>query len=427
VKIAFVSYEYPPDTAFGGIATYVQQAARLLAGRGHRVEVFAASDCRVGFFEDGKVGVHLVGEMDRARFADVIEPIFSKRHVLYGFDVIESPEYYADGRSIRQVHPGLAHVVKLHTPSEIIDRSGTAQPQLRGFLSHHTSQTRIIGGAIRRLQSPPRWRPYRPNRLQPSNLYQIEREYAKNCDLVVSPSQALADWAAKEWALDPARVAVVPNPFVPSKGLLNIKRGGTGGVVGFFGRLEQRKGLADLIEAIPRILEAEPKTRFRFVGRPLYHPATLERYDDYLLRKLKRFRSSIELVGACALDQMPEQYGAVDICVFPSIWENFPNVCLEAMAAGRAIVASSAGGMAEMLEGGLHGILVPPKESKALAEGVIHMLRSPDQRVTMGTSARKRLLDTYSIEKVGPQLEQSFEAAITFSNERKPFRNYLHP
>jgi glycogen synthase len=48
MKIAFISYEYPPDTSYGGIATYVKQASQLLCQRGHHVEVFAASPDRCG-------------------------------------------------------------------------------------------------------------------------------------------------------------------------------------------------------------------------------------------------------------------------------------------------------------------------------------------------------------------------------------------
>jgi glycosyltransferase involved in cell wall biosynthesis len=114
---------------------------------------------------------------------------------------------------------------------------------------------------------------------------------------------------------------------------------------------------------------------------------------------------------------MPEQYAAVDICVFPSVWENFPNVCLEAMSAGRAIVASSAGGMAEMLEGGVHGILIPPCNPKVIAEGVIRLLRSRELRQALGASARQRVLSAYSLEKIGPQLEQSYEVAIALNKK----------
>jgi glycosyltransferase involved in cell wall biosynthesis len=244
--------------------------------------------------------------------------------------------------------------------------------------------------------------------------------------LVVSPSKALADWAIREWSIPSSQMMVVPNPYVPSERLLNIPIGGPGNVVGFFGRLEQRKGIADLIEAIPMILRSEPKTRFRFVGGFHNHSGTLERFDVYLKRRLKYFIGAIELVGACSLDQMPDQYRAVDVCIFPSVWENFPNVCLEAMAAGRAIVASSAGGMAEMLEGGVHGILVPPQKPKEIADAVIQMLRSPNLRRAMGISGRQRVLDTYGVEQIGAQLERSFEVAIASNYEKKSFGNHLH-
>jgi glycosyltransferase involved in cell wall biosynthesis len=418
MKIAFVSYEYPPDTAFGGIATYVRQAAMLLAGRGHAVEVFAASPKRSGRFQDGNIGVNLVGEMDRLKFAEVIAPIFSIRHETHGFNVIESPEYNADGRLIRKNHPRLPHVVKLHTPIELLEFSGLARPNWRGWLRHYKVQARMVCGAFRRLQRPLRVQPFCPHRLKLLELHQLEREYAQSCDLLVSPSQALADWTVREWSIPSTRIMVVPNPYVPTKRILDIPVGGAGNIVGYFGRLEHRKGVADLIEAIPLILQAKPDTRFRFVGGIEYHPGTLEKYDVFLKRRLKRFRNSIEILGALPLDQMAEQYAAVDVCVFPSVWENFPNVCLEAMAAGRAIVASNAGGMAEMLEGGLHGILVPPRKPKAIAEGVVHLLRSPDLCRAFGASARQRLLDAYSLEKIGPQLERSFETAIALTHER---------
>ena len=213
---------------------------------------------------------------------------------------------------------------------------------------------------------------------------------------------------------------VVPNPYVPSRQLLDLKaRQDNRLVVGFVGRLEHRKGVTDLVDAIPRILNAEPDTHFRFIGRVLSHPGTLEPFDAFVGRKLRRSQDKVRIVGASSLDEMPREYSLLDICVFPSIWENFPNVCLEAMAAGRAIVASQAGGMAEMLEGGAHGILIPPREPKAIAEGVVRLLRSPDLRHSMGARARQRVLTAYNGETVGPQLERSLETAIALSQTNR--------
>ena len=67
---------------------------------------------------------------------------------------------------------------------------------------------------------------------------------------------------------------------------------------------------------------------------------------------------------------MHKEYAKVAVCVFPSIWENFPNVCLEAMSAGRGIAASWNGGMAEMLDAGHCGLPFPPNSPQRLAQAV---------------------------------------------------------
>ena len=66
--------------------------------------------------------------MDRIKFRRVVAPVFSQRHAISNFDVVESAEYFADGYEILQQHPEIPHVVKLHTPTQLIRRIG--------FLSH---------------------------------------------------------------------------------------------------------------------------------------------------------------------------------------------------------------------------------------------------------------------------------------------------
>jgi glycosyltransferase involved in cell wall biosynthesis len=210
---------------------------------------------------------------------------------------------------------------------------------------------------------------------------------------------------------------VVPNPYVPSDDLLNISPVPGRKVIGFFGRLEYRKGICDLVEAVPRILKEESEAAFRFVGKPLHHPVTQEPFDAYIMRKLARYKRNIDLTGPIGLPAMPAEYSKVDVCVFPSVWENFPYVCLEAMLAAKAVVGSNSGGMAEMLAGDC-GLLIPPNDPDAIAESVVRILKSDELRMQMGGRARRRVVDQYSVDSIGPQMERSYEKAISLSRAK---------
>ena len=224
MRIAMVSYEYPPDNACGGIGTYAKEAVELLSGRGHLVEVFAASNRRSGHFEHGKIGVNLIGEMNRARFAEAVAPVFSRRHAISDFDIVESPEYFADGRDILRLHPTTPHIVKLHTPNQLI-RSATSPPSFPGWVRHNVSQMRVLAGALRRGKRPQRYHPYQ--KLKPADLAldALERDYVRQCTLVASPSRALGEWAIKEWGIDRQKTRVVPNPYTPSSDLFEHSHG----------------------------------------------------------------------------------------------------------------------------------------------------------------------------------------------------------
>src|SRR5258706_8181253 len=117
MKIAFISYEYPPDTAFGGIATYVFQAATMLRKRGHHVEVFAASVNRSGSESEDGILVHRIDEKSRFDFGPRIGEVFARRQSVIGFDVLEGPDYSADAREAVRLVPSIPLLLKLHTPS----------------------------------------------------------------------------------------------------------------------------------------------------------------------------------------------------------------------------------------------------------------------------------------------------------------------
>ncbi|RYZ25753.1 MAG: glycosyltransferase, partial [Chitinophagaceae bacterium] len=103
------------------------------------------------------------------------------------------------------------------------------------------------------------------------------------------------------------------------------------------------------------------------------------------------------------------------VCVFPSLWENFPNVCLEAMAAGRAVIASNSGGMTDMIENDIHGLLIPPNSPESVANAILSLLQNPSKIRTYGEAARQRVLNEYNENKTGELVTAFYTETISQS------------
>lgn len=405
MKIAFITAEYPPDTAIGGISTYVYQIARVLKSRRHHVEIFTRSLDREGsFFEDGLV-VHRIAETCLSTFTERIGILFRDRHQTIQFDVLEAPESPACSQAAIRFVPNIPLVIKLHTPGFLIGELNFAEPSL-------TAKLRWYFGAIRRGRF--------PKSFSTPSVYDRgtdpEWKQLLAADEVTTPSIDLGRKAIAVWELQPEQVTHLPNPYTPSSELLNIAIDTSTNVVTFLGRLEIRKGILELAKAIPIVLKQCPTAKFRFVGAPHVSPESGQDTEQYLKHQLRRYARSLEFVGAVPLNQIPSLLAQTDICVFPSRWENFPNVCLEAMAAGRGIVGSSAGGMAEMLDGGNAGRLVPPYEPSEIAKAILELLQNPQLRMQLGKQARDRVLAEYNQDRIGKMQELSYESAIRHRN-----------
>ena len=405
LHIAFISYEYPPDTAAGGIATYVKHAAGMLAGRGHAVEVFTAGKGRGGTEHEDGVLVHRLqdplGDGDgTSDFSERIAPLFAARHGEAPFDVLEGPEYRAEARGAVRLAPEIPLVVKLHTPSYLLRSMNTA-------LYGPVRRTLSAAKSLLRRERP--FYDYKP-------LEDPERAHCLDADEVAAPSQAIGERVAKEWGLDADTLSFYPLAYTPNAALLGVPLETHTNIVTYYGRLEMRKGVVDLAAAIPLILGACPSAKFRFIGRPLPSPKMGQDMRVFLSQRLARQAGSVEFRDAVPPDHIPALLAETDICVFPSLWESFGYTCLESMAAGRGVVATDPSGMAEMLregDGTEFGVLVPPSSPEKIAATTIALLQNPAQRIALGTSARQRVLDQYSVSRVGALQEESYRRAIT--------------
>jgi glycosyltransferase involved in cell wall biosynthesis len=98
-------------------------------------------------------------------------------------------------------------------------------------------------------------------------------------------------------------------------------------------------------------------------------------------------------------DALPAYYRALDVLALPSLQDGLPNALLEGMACGCAVVASTAGGIPDVLRHGENGLLVPPRDSTALAFAITTLLDDPAERARLGENARATVLRDYAPEQ----------------------------
>lgn len=398
LRVALVSLEHPLGLEGGGIGTYVAQLAGLLLETGHKVEVFTGCAGKSETVDYRGYKVHRVSTAGERPFREAVAKPFADLHRVRPYDVVESAEFGADALFIKKMFPTLPLVVKLHTPSYLIHQLNEVKPT-------PVQKTRFyVGGLLRGQLAKPYWR------AKPES--QEERELFSLADRVCSPSRSLAALMGRVWGRE-NEIKVIANIFQPAQALLDLPVASItkSPVVGFFGKLEKRKGVLDLAGAIPLIWQRHSTARFWFVGSIHGSPRRGANMQEYIEAKTGG-GDRLRFLGYQPYASVPGLLAGTQICVFPSLWENFPNVCLEAMAAGRAVVATNNGGMADMIEHNRSGILVPPGDPNAIAAAVNRLLANPTQVPEMGAAARRRVVSLYGIEAMGPVVEAFYREAI---------------
>jgi len=176
----------------------------------------------------------------------------------------------------------------------------------------------------------------------------------------------------------------------------------------YVGRLYSRKGLPTLIEAIPPVVAKFKNIKFLISGKGLKDE------EERLRRYAKQLKVEEKLVylGYYPDEKLPNLYGAADIFVFPSIYENMPFAMLEALASGLPVITTTVGGIPEVIQNGKNGFLVKPYDSKGLAEKILYLTENPNVASEIGIAGRKTIEVKFNWDNIVKQVLQVYNEAL---------------
>jgi glycosyltransferase involved in cell wall biosynthesis len=229
-------------------------------------------------------------------------------------------------------------------------------------------------------------------------------------DRVVAVSPAVADGAVREQGLGGDRVVTIENgvdleAWDPARHSREDARRewalAPGDLaVGVVASLSPVKGHADFLRAAARLAGRAPRARFFLIG------------DGPLRGALEGQAAELgiadRVVFAGPRDDVARLLAMLDVVAVPSHTEGLSNALLEAMAMGRPVVATAAGGNADVVRDGENGRLVPPRDPEALAAAVLELLDSPAAAQALGRAARRSVAERYSLPRMITRYEQLY-------------------
>ncbi len=230
----------------------------------------------------------------------------------------------------------------------------------------------------------------------------LEKRAVSKAETVFVPSRFSGGKITELYGLPPAKIVVAPNGVFRGQVPPPTRAGSGGASVLCVARLYKRKGVDLLLRAWRGVVAEIPEAELKIAGGGLeYEP----------LRRMARelgISSSVTFLGdVTSRETVAELFAGCDAFCLPSRHETFGLVFLEAMAAGRPVVALDSTAVPEVVRNGVDGILVEPG-GRGLAEAVISLLKDPALRQNMGTAGRERVLRDFLWEKTSEPLVDYF-------------------
>lgn len=158
----------------------------------------------------------------------------------------------------------------------------------------------------------------------------------------------------------------------------------------YFGRIYHQKGVHVLLEAFRELLLHFPSSQLTFIGEGPDEKGLQQNAFGWNIQK------NVHFVGFKTKESLFEQLTGFNLFCLPSFTEGSPCSILEAMSMGLPILASSVGGIPELIEDGRSGLLVPPKDPKSLFDALLQLAKDPDLRETLGQNGLKRYQNTFA-------------------------------
>jgi glycosyltransferase involved in cell wall biosynthesis len=376
LRIAFATPEFVTERHFdGGLANYLNRVSRMLADAGHEVHVVTLSSEDGADFEHAGVRVHRVklgpgwqsvNWLTRYRLSTTCHwlnlsvQMYRKLRELHRrdpFHVIQYPNYSSCGLfSIPLLRA--AHVV----------RASSYQPALNDA----AGLTRSIDIALA------------------EKLEVLQYKLARSA---YAPSQALQTLLAGKAAMP--RVQLVRSPFYVETrdwdtSIYDKYLEGRRYVL-YFGRFQLHKGVHVLAQALPRFLERHPDAHAVFVGRDMETPLSSS-MAAFARAQCGPSASRLVLIDNLPHRQLYPIVAAARLVVLPSLVDNLPNACLEAMGLGAPVIGTAGVSFDELITDGVNGFLVPPNDPEGLSEKMMSAWVDP-RLEEIGGAAKRRMAD----------------------------------
>jgi glycogen(starch) synthase len=403
LRVCLLTSTYPP-AHYEGVGRHTHLMAQGLFALGHAVHVITrGQEDRISFY-DGAYVHQTTYHLDRyhryQRFPWLYHALNNShavhekiRHMVFndGVQIVDTPLWQMNG---------LVTAVSGMVP--VVVRLQTAVRQIAAIQQDRDENVRMIE--------------------------EMERALLRQAAHLIPNSRSTVETVGRLYGmgLDDARYTVIPHGIVPVPEEeirpVDPTRDVNAYRVLYVGRLEKRKGILDLFEAIPLVLERVPNIEFVVAGGDNSVHDGFQRqnnmdYPTFFAKRYPRLVSRVRFVGRVSEEVLQGLYQSCDLFVAPSLYESFGLIYLEAMNYAKPVVGCRSGGVPEVIDHGVTGLLAEPGASASLAEAMVSLLQSPVRLHEMGLAGRQRLLERFTYLQMARRFAQVYRRVIQAFND----------
>lgn len=388
MKIAFLTPEYPHQKtgSSGGIGTSIKNLAMGLLTEGCSVRVLVYAQKEEGIFYDNGICIQQIRNvkfkglswyLTRKKLENIINTLYDNKEI----DLVEAPDW-----------TGITSFISPKKCPVVIRLNGSDT-----YFCHLD-------------QRPVKW----VNRFH-------EKRALKKADGLLSVSLFTADTTNEVFHLD-KKFCIIPNCIDMdvfsingnSNNNVNINVNNNKNTILYFGSLIRKKGLLELPFIFNAVVAKKPEAKLILVGKDV--PDIISGYSSTWQMMQGLFSPAallnVTYLGAVPYEEIKNQITRATVCVFPTFAEALPVSWIEAMALEQPIVASNIGWAAEVIDDGVNGFLVHPKDHLHYAAKIIQLMEDRDLQKEFGLAAKKKVSEKFSIEKVAQQSLVFYQSLI---------------